>query len=182
EPDADATAPASEPTSDELLAAERAAYERAAPVFAEHCAHCHTPRPGRAKQPKGVAHFSMGGYPFGGHHAGELPATIRKVLGATGDEPTMPKDDPGAVRGDELAAILAWADAFDRAEAAGAHGHAAAGEHGHGGHDPDHGHGGHGGRDPDHGDHGHGGHDPDRGEHGEHGHGGRDPDHGEHGR
>ena len=27
----------------------------------------------------------------------------------------MPKDRPGAIRGDDLRAILDWADAFDRA-------------------------------------------------------------------
>jgi hypothetical protein len=30
----------------------------------------------------------------------------------------MPSDDPGAVTGDDLTKILAWADAFDRARAA----------------------------------------------------------------
>jgi len=38
------------------------------------------------------------------------------VLGVGGNaKPTMPSDDPGAVAGDELAKVLAWADAFDGA-------------------------------------------------------------------
>jgi hypothetical protein len=60
--------------------------------------------------------MSMDGYPFQGHHAGEAGTVIRKVLGAAGGrKPTMPSDDPGAVTGEDLAKILAWADAFDRA-------------------------------------------------------------------
>lgn len=53
---------------------------------------------------------------FGGHHAGEAATVIRTVLGVGGiAKATMPSDDPGAVAGDELAKVLAWADAFDRA-------------------------------------------------------------------
>jgi hypothetical protein len=38
------------------------------------------------------------------------------VLGVGGKaKPTMPSDDAGAVAGDELAKVLAWADAFDGA-------------------------------------------------------------------
>ena len=60
----------------------------------------------------------MDRYPFGGHHAGEAGQAIRKVLGIGGaTKPTMPSDDPGAVTGDDLAKIAAWADAFDRAHA-----------------------------------------------------------------
>lgn len=44
----------------------------------------------------------------------------------------MPKDKPGAVEGDELALIAAWADAYDAAEDAGAHGeHADEHDHDH---------------------------------------------------
>lgn len=63
----------------------------------------------------------MDGYPFGGHHAGQISGTIREALGASGQPATMPKDRPGAVQSEELRAILDWADAFDRAHAAGNH-------------------------------------------------------------
>ena len=62
----------------------------------------------------------MDAYPFGGHHAAEITASIREVLGTTGKHPTMPRDDPGAVDGEELKLILAWADAFDKTHPAGA--------------------------------------------------------------
>jgi hypothetical protein len=55
----------------------------------------------------------------GGHHAGEAGKAVREVLGAAGrGKATMPADDKGAVAGDDLAKILAWASAFDRAQAA----------------------------------------------------------------
>lgn len=50
----------------------------------------------------------------------------------TGKDSSMPMDDPGAVQGDELALILAWADAFDRSHGAGLpkhHGHGHGHEH-----------------------------------------------------
>ena len=59
----------------------------------------------------------MDTYPFGGHHAGDMADTIRKVLGATGQRATMPADRPGVVRGAELATILKWADAFEGSRA-----------------------------------------------------------------
>lgn len=61
----------------------------------------------------------MDGYPFAGHHAAMMSATIREVLGAAGSEPTMPRDKPGAVKGDELKLVLAWAAAYDRAHSGG---------------------------------------------------------------
>jgi hypothetical protein len=70
-------------------------------------------------------------YPFAGHHAHEVAAEVRKVLGVGGGEPTMPLDKPGAVKGDELALVVAWADAFDRAHAAQDEGHQ---DHGQGTH------------------------------------------------
>jgi mono/diheme cytochrome c family protein len=97
-------------------AGEQEAYERARPVFERYCASCHTSGAGK---PAAVAHFAMDRYPFGGHHAGEITSTIREVLGASGQPASMPQDRPGAVQGDELRAILDWADAFDRARAAG---------------------------------------------------------------
>ena len=94
---------------------ELAAYEVAKPVFERHCFRCHTTAAKKAKR-KSLDHLTMDDYPFGGHHAGEAATVIRKVLGVGGKaKATMPSDDPGAVAGDELAKVLAWADAFDRA-------------------------------------------------------------------
>lgn len=73
-----------------------------------------------------LSHFDMTTYPFGGHHADEITKTIRASLGASGKKATMPKDGPGKVTGEQLASILAWADAFDRAHPSEAH------DHGHG--------------------------------------------------
>jgi hypothetical protein len=95
---------------------ERAAYEKAKPLFEMYCASCHTTQ-GSKSSTKALGHFAMDSYPFGGHHAAEISAAIREVLGKTGSAPIMPKDKPGAVKGDELAAVLAWADAYDRAHA-----------------------------------------------------------------
>ncbi len=60
----------------------------------------------------------MDDYPFGGHHADEAGAVVRKVLGVAGRKATMPPDNPGAVTGDDLSDILAWADAYDAAKRA----------------------------------------------------------------
>ncbi|ACY14188.1 hypothetical protein [Haliangium ochraceum] len=96
----------------QILAEEQAAYERAKPVFETYCVDCH----GADGDAEARRHFAMDGYPFGGHHAHEIAHEIREVLGADGDEPSMPPDNPGVVSGEELAAVLAWADAFERAE------------------------------------------------------------------
>jgi len=109
------------------LAAETAAFERARPVFVARCSRCHSKDDTNAR-PISLEHFDMTSYPFGGHHAGEIAGEIREVLGIGGGKPTMPKDAPGTVAGDELARVAAWADAWDRADKAGAHG-----EHHHGG-------------------------------------------------
>jgi hypothetical protein len=61
----------------------------------------------------------MTSYPLGGHHADDIGTSVRRALGTAGAKATMPKTDPGAVKGDELALVLAWADAFDRAKKAG---------------------------------------------------------------
>jgi hypothetical protein len=95
-----------------LEADESAAYERAKPVFAKHCARCHTDG-GREASQSARRHFDMDEYPFGGHHAAEIPKYLRRVLGADGRKPTMPRDEPGAVRGTELELVLAWAEAFE---------------------------------------------------------------------
>jgi hypothetical protein len=94
---------------------EQAAFANARPAFERHCVRCHTTGGKKAKR-KSLDHFSMNDYPFKGHHADEAGAVVRKVLGAGADhKATMPSDDPGAVTGDDLTKILAWADAFERA-------------------------------------------------------------------
>jgi hypothetical protein len=57
--------------------------------------------------------------------------TIKQVLGLAGKKATMPFDKKGAVQGDELTTIAAWADAWEAAEKAGAHGAHAEHEHEH---------------------------------------------------
>lgn len=114
----------------ELLAIETAAFEKAKPVFEANCARCHT-KGGKLQTQKKRDHFDMTAYPFGGHHAMEISASIRKSLGITGTKVTMPYDKRGAVKGADLALIAAWADAFDAAHAGGAH-------EGHGSHDDKH--------------------------------------------
>ena len=104
--------PAAKPTPDEI-----AAFAAARPAFEHHCFRCHT-SVGKKSKRKALEHISMDGYPFGGHHASEAATIVRKVLGADGkSKATMPSDDRGAVTGDDLAKVLAWADAFDRAHA-----------------------------------------------------------------
>ncbi len=100
-----------------VTAEERAAFRRAQPVFAKYCYSCHSTKTGHRKK-KALAHLGMDRYPFTGHHAGEAGEAIREALGASGKEPTMPDDDPGAVRGAELQLVLDWAAAFDRAHGA----------------------------------------------------------------
>ena len=117
----------------DLAQEERAAYERAKPVFVAYCAACHTGR-GKRSSRNALEHFSMDSYPFGGHHASEITATTREVLGQSGSKPTMPKDRPGSVQGEELKHVLAWADAFDRAHGERTDEHDEHGEHEHGEH------------------------------------------------
>jgi mono/diheme cytochrome c family protein len=124
-PAADAGPPA-EPAPDpaqakaDLAAAEQSAYELAQPIFQKHCARCHATGGKRARK-KSLSHFDMTSYPFGGHHADEITAEIRKVLAIGGGKATMPMDKPGSVEGSELGLISDWADAFDKAAAGGAH-------------------------------------------------------------
>lgn len=115
----------------DLLAAEHAAYEKAKPVFGKYCAKCHS-KDSKKATAKALGHFDMTSYPLGGHHAMEASAQVRKALAIGGGKPTMPMDQKGAVQGDELALIAAWADAFDQAHQGGAHDGAAHG----GGHKP----------------------------------------------
>jgi cytochrome c len=96
---------------------ELAAYKIAKPVFEWHCFRCHTTAGETTKQ-EALEHLSMDQYPFGGQHAGDAAAAIRKVLAAAGEsKATMPLDTPGAVVDDDLSRILAWAEAFDRSHA-----------------------------------------------------------------
>jgi plastocyanin len=104
----------------ELLAAETTAYQTAKPVFEKYCARCHS-KGGKGAKAKTLEHFEMTTYPFAGHHAMELGKEVREVLGIGGGKPTMPKNKPGVVKGDELVLVAAWADAFDAAHAGGAH-------------------------------------------------------------
>lgn len=136
-PDAEPAGPDPAEVKAELLAAETTAYENAKPVFEKYCASCHM-KGGKSTTAKKLGHFDMTTYPLGGHHVGEMSATVRKVMGIDGSKPTMPKNKPGSVKGDELAVIAAWADAFDASMAGGAH----EGMEGHGqGHDDGGGHG-----------------------------------------
>ena len=111
--------PVSDPKAD-ALAAETAAYEKAKPVFDKYCATCHT-KAGKKSAKKKLDHFDMDMYPFGGEHTAFIGNHIRDVLGLSGKKATMPKDKPGTVKGDELATIKAWTDAWEAAEKAGAH-------------------------------------------------------------
>ncbi len=103
-----------------LLSNEHAAFEKARPAFDKYCAGCHTKGAKQATAKK-LDHFDMTSYPFGGHHAGTLGPTIRKVLAIGGGKATMPDNKPGSVARDDLAAITAWTKAWDAAQAAGAH-------------------------------------------------------------
>jgi len=115
-------------TKAELVAAETSAWQAAKPVFDAACAACHT-KAGKKASKKKLDHFDMDGYPPGGHHTSTISFTIRGVLGITGKKPTMPFDKPGSVKGDDLAKIKAWTDAWEAADKAGAH--PAAGHHKH---------------------------------------------------
>lgn len=115
----------------DLLAAEAAAFAQAKPVFDTNCSRCHV-RGGKGAKKKTLGHFDMSRYPFAGHHAGEIATHIREALAIGGGVATMPKNKPGAVQGDDLALIAAWADAFDASMAGGAH-EGIPGHEGHGG-------------------------------------------------
>jgi mono/diheme cytochrome c family protein len=119
-----------------LLAEEHAAYEKAKPAFEKFCAGCHT-QGGKQATEKKLDHFEMTSYPFGGHHAGTIGPTIRKVLAIEGGKATMPNGKPGSVSGDDLTAIAAWSKAWDAAQTAGAHPAAPHYDHHDHGHDDD---------------------------------------------
>lgn len=114
-----------------LLAAEMAAFDKAKPVFDKWCAKCHS-KDGAKQSAAKREHFDMTTYPFGGHHAMDVHNEISVVLGVTGKKPTMPADNKGAVKGEELELIKAWIDAFEASHQGGAHeGHDAHGGHKH---------------------------------------------------
>jgi len=113
-------APTPSGTKNDPLVAETQAWVAAGPVLEKSCARCHTQGAKSATKRK-LAHFDMTSYPLGGHHAATIGATLRDVLGVTGKRPRMPADRPGIVAGNELAAIEAWAHAWDAADKAGLH-------------------------------------------------------------
>jgi hypothetical protein len=104
----------------ELLATEMSAWEGAKPAFMQYCASCHS-KAGKKATKKKLDHFALDTYPPSGHHTATIGATIRDVLGLSGKQPTMPYDKPGSVKGDELAAMAAWAEAWEAADKGGAH-------------------------------------------------------------
>ena len=129
EADAEAPAPAEPPPPAEpdpaqvkadLLAAETAAYEAAKPVFEKHCVRCHQEGQKKAKK-KILEHLNITTYPFTGEHGADAGPAIRKVLAIGGGKAVMPADTKGAVQGEELALVAAWADAWDKSHAGGAH-------------------------------------------------------------
>ena len=90
-------------------------------MFEKYCANCHT-KTGKKATGKKLGHFDMTTYPFGGEHAKSIGNEIRVVLAIDGHKKaTMPDDKPGSVKGDDLAAIKAWTEAWQAAGAAGAH-------------------------------------------------------------
>lgn len=105
-----------------------AAFAKAKPIFEKYCESCHS-KDGVSSSEEALDHFDMTTYPFGGHHAHEIAKTVRRSLGV-GGKPTMPSGNPGAVKGEELELILAWADAFEKASAKDGEHH-----HDHGGHE-----------------------------------------------
>jgi hypothetical protein len=111
EPTAEEQAAAAAADAEKLAAAEKTATEAAAPVFEKYCAKCH--KTSKKSKKKVLAHFNMDVYPYTTHEGASLTAEVREVLGIGGGKATMPADKPGSVQGEELAAITAWADAYD---------------------------------------------------------------------
>jgi mono/diheme cytochrome c family protein len=117
----------------QIASAEQAAYQAAWPILSKYCSNCHSSE-GKKATPEKLDHFNIDSYPFGGHHATEIGETVRVVLAAGGGHATMPMDQPGAVKGEELDLIVAWTKAFDASHKAGLHDHGHHHGHGHGGH------------------------------------------------
>jgi mono/diheme cytochrome c family protein len=114
-------APPPAPAKGDPLAAETKAWKAAQPVFEKYCAHCHTDGGAKATKKK-LNRFNFTSYPPIGTRAKTIGITVREVLGLSGGKPKMPADKPGSVAGEELAQIKAWADAWEAADKAGAHG------------------------------------------------------------
>lgn len=119
-PRADPPAPDPAQVKAALLASETVAWTTAKPAFDKACASCHT-KDGKKAAKKKLDHFDMSSYPPGGHHTGTIGYTIREVLGLTDKPATMPYGKPGTVKGEDLALIKAWTDAWETAEKGGAH-------------------------------------------------------------
>lgn len=111
-------APDPEALKADALQKETVAFEAAKPVFDKFCASCHKKGSKNASAKK-LAELDITAYPFTGKHANAKD--IREVLAIGGGKATMPKGKAGSVKGDDLALIAAWADAWDAADAAGAH-------------------------------------------------------------
>ncbi|MBI1947633.1 MAG: hypothetical protein HYS27_18225 [Deltaproteobacteria bacterium] len=109
--------PADAPTAPThvVTAEEQAAFLAAKAVFTARCLACHS-RTGARRGPRALRHLDMTSYPFAGRHAAQAGAAVREAL--TGKKPSMPKGKPGSLTAEELALLLAWADAFDRGPAA----------------------------------------------------------------
>ena len=88
------------------LAAEDAAFVGARPVFDRYCADCHASSGENATDRK-LARFDLDRDPSGD--------AVRRVLGLGDAAATMPYDKPGVVRGDDLALIAIWVDAWQAA-------------------------------------------------------------------
>jgi hypothetical protein len=97
-----------------VAAEEQRAYDQARGAFDRHCGRCHTTGGKRGRR-RSLEQFNMDSYPFTGEHAADAGDAVRTVLGAGREPPSMPKDNPGLVRGADLQVILAWANAFERA-------------------------------------------------------------------
>src|SRR5262249_59502641 len=89
-------------------------------VSEKYCAKSHSQGAQGATKKK-LDRFDMTAYPMTGPRAATIGTTMRDVMGISGKKPTMPFGKPGAVTGDELAAIKAWTDAWQAADKAGAH-------------------------------------------------------------
>lgn len=113
----------------DLLASEIRAWNAAKPALQKYCASCHS-KGAKGATKKKLEHFDMSAYPVTGHHAATIGATMRDVLGLSGKKATMPLGKPGAVTGNDLAAVKAWIVAWEAAQKGGAH-QPAGGHHDH---------------------------------------------------
>ena len=126
------------PVDRDPLAVERAAYDAARPVFERWCVRCHVPTNGSMSVITSDT-FDISTYPFtgqsgalAGYHVADVLGTMFGDLDAPdgADEfrrpwaqhaPRMPKTEPGAVQGDDLALVRTWTVAWRAAHRAGLH-------------------------------------------------------------